>query len=244
MKTITGFTFIVIMSCIMIGQSFSIPTGPTINPPFSYANLIDVTRYFPMEVGIKWTYEITIGEKNPVVSSIARGNIGNTTVVREQRGTLVIEEGKIFNLTIEVKEVTQLEGKQGVELEITEDDDFKLFRGADRVVWILREKPTFAVFQILVSQPEGEESIFSVRPLITPVAMEGKHPSQGFLTPIRHEGSSLHLLRMVGSTGPDVDNGFTEHFYYEKDVGMVKLVQKRDGVVSMTWKLIDFSFCQ
>ncbi len=66
--------------------------------------------------------------------------------------------------------------------------------------------------------------------------------------PANEEENVLHFVRIVGSTenefgfGEDyVFKGFSEDMWFARGKGLVRLEQKVDGEVSMTWTLVEFS---
>lgn len=226
-----------IVCCIIANEVVAIPSRPTGAYSVPFVKVIDISKYFPAAIGSKWEYKVTVGKEHPIVTRLVRFNIGNRTVGLIQRNSLLLKEGSVFSLVIEVKEIAQLQGQQGIEVGVIKDE-LGFFEGADRVVWIFRQEPSFMVFQILVSQPAGEEEILSVRPLIAIKAVESKTGTEDVLTPVDYSENLLHLVRKVASTSALVDNGYTEHYYYKKGIGLVRLEQEVKGEVSMTWDLI------
>jgi len=232
MKALTSFFSVVGLSFLIVGGAIAIPQQGRSGQMFP-STTVNLRQFFPTEKGTDIEIDIEIGKVGPVVSRIFRYDNENITMAVEQKSTLVIEEGSMFRLEMEVGGEIQVDGNMAVAVKILKDE-LALFHGATAVAWMLKQEPPFAVFQVLVSEKAGEEALFSVSPIFTAGALESKN-GQGSFKLIGYEDEELHMVRVTESTGPKVDNSCTEHYYYKKWIGLIRMVQKRHGVTSMTW---------
>lgn len=233
--------------------------------------------FFPTQVGLKWTYEITVGDAEPLRYHKTSWPQGDKMVVISYRGFLLTnvnwEGKKRFNLIIRSKNPAAkhvlLKNAKGVELEVIQDE-LGVFEYAKQVFWAISTGRGFMVLLVVTYDPlstpfapteflwdglgqgDGYSKrllFFSGRPgtgmgygkdLTDKLIFDGPdanvegYAGQTLLRFIRSVGK----VKKKGEQSESVlDRAFTEEMWYAKGKGLVRLVQKVGGKVSMTWTL-------
>lgn len=246
-------------------------------PTYSSAISGQLKDFFPTQVGLKWTYEITIGDADPlrynetswpqdkgVVNSYIRGRIFPVNQGEgKKRFTLIIRS------RASAANIGTIEHLNGVELEVVQDE-LGIFEDAKQVFWAISTEDRFVACLVVTYDPmshgapkgdawgrlgQGDGSsmrllFFGERPGIQLGIGEKPTDKLLFVGPDTNvEGYAgqalLHFTRSVEGTKGDqydqyrheIDRAFTEEMWYAKGKGLVRLVQKVGGNISMTWAL-------
>lgn len=118
--------------------------------------------YFPTSTGMKWVYQIEIGEVEPLKYKVTSWPQGDSEVTygTKERFLVLTEKKppKTFLLEIQVKgpaakQGPVLEYKNGVELDI-EKDELGIFDEAKQVFWAMSPGGPFRVFEIVTYSPD------------------------------------------------------------------------------------------
>lgn len=242
MKSLVA-VFLLLLLC---STSFGIP-GRSM-PNHGIMPHVDMFRYFPRDAGMKWEYEITIGEVSPVLTFFQiKGvleDVDKNVLANWIQITLSVEEGEVYSLVTTFKPKEPFGEfaiwSESVELEIMEDT-LGIFAGVQRVCWVEVTYPVHLILQVRdYSYTAWEESIVTVDELFTD---SEKHltraPVEAFVM-CKCPKQYLHFKRIVRMKDqPEVE----EIYYYKLDVGLVRFEQKVGGKLSMVWELVGFSVC-
>lgn len=227
--------------------------------------------YFPTNTGTTWVYEIEIGEVEPLDYRETWWSLSNgKAFCYEMRGRFraLMEDTapKTFVLEMKVKgpadEQGPLEYPLGVELEI-EKDELGIFEDTKQVFWAITSHDRFTVNEVITYSPHSSYSpgypfvgegysirlvFFGGKPgLMIPIGEQSKDALlfNGVDTKVsEYEGIPLlNFIRTVepGEKNDYINKGFSEDMWFAKGKGLVRLEQKVDGEVSMTWNLVEFS---
>lgn len=237
-------------------------------PPASKPN-----SFFPAVAGTKWTYQITIGEAEPLYYREIEWPIGDGKALayaNRGRFPILLEENKpeTFVLELQVKGPAEEQGilkYAGVEMEVLRDD-LGVYEEAEQLFWAFTRSGTFIAHEVVTYPPDtlwaptsslggsGQENGCSLKIIFfagetgTTISM-GKEPQDeltfmGIDTNVPGFTGQplLHFLREVkpDEEPSEIGKGFTEDTWFALEKGMVYLVQKVEGVVSMTWKMTEF----
>ncbi len=151
----------------------------------------------------------------------------------------------------------------GVEIEVVRDD-LGVFRHHKQVFWAISDTDRFQVNQVVTYPPEtpgaphrglsGDDGsamrlhFFDGTPE-TRINLRGSGESLRFIGVQKnlsgHEGiECCHFVRTVQPgerSDSRLNRGFTEDLWFARGKGLVRLVQRVDGVAAMTWSLVSFS---
>jgi hypothetical protein len=153
-----------------------------------------------------------------------------------------------------------LEYRDGVELRVLKDDLF-LYENVARVFWAIGDDEESIVHEVVTYSPFGRGApsgfigsgegfslrlaFFLNRPGIS-IGI-GKEPVEKLAFLGVDSSLRLHFLRHAEAKEPDpgetadaIDSAYQEDMYYEPNRGLVELVQRVDGELSMQWVLADF----
>ncbi|MCD4685936.1 MAG: hypothetical protein K8S97_08370 [Anaerolineae bacterium] len=222
-------------------------------------------NFLPAEVGSQWTYKIEIGDMAPLRYDEVIWPIGDTAVVSRASGLFSglfvgAATADVFWLTLQVKGTATQQGPfeydNGVELEILRDD-LGVFEDAEQVFWTISPGEYQARVMEIVTYPAylapddlAQEDGFSARLILLDclpgVYQEGLvwgEESTDILHSLVHdiqfpqyEGTTvLHFQRVVEYEG--FWGGFTEDTWFAEGIGLIRLEQRVDGVISMIWTL-------
>ncbi|MEW6408061.1 MAG: hypothetical protein AB1465_05215 [Patescibacteria group bacterium] len=242
-----------------------IPPGPpSLTPERAEEAEKLINDYFPTGIGTRWVYEITIGETEPLrqQTNYWTENNGQTLVqlVKGRFSTLVGSNNKppkTFRLIIKIKKKTAADlesSSENVELAI-EEDELGIFKHGKKVSW--RQTSylgAIVIEEIVVYSPKNfglfdiKQDGYSSHPIFLASNVRIGYSEEIYILFIGIEASRLHLRRTVNAADsrpgrpPDyLDKAFIEDMWFEKGKGLVRLEQRIDGLVSMTWRLVDFS---
>lgn len=218
-----------------IGQEKTIPKKVVISDP---------KEYFPMTG--TWSYKIDSGTTDALLYRA----MDNNRIVNILRSPIKLQGSEGYYLKI--KTAIYAHSKTGTELSSLDiiRDDLGIFKGASRFYWMISEKNSFMVDQ-LIYYPEGisPKAIFFLPPFgeegevlnnlvdgeekITYIGTDDKPPGC-------REQACMYFIREVkpgsGAYGY-ADKGFIEHQWFAKGKGLILLKQEIDGKSSMTWTL-------
>jgi len=111
-------------------------------PSFDYLESVvnDPSDYFPVSVGTKWTYNITVGETQPMSYYEAAWPIGDRHISYAMTGYYPEAVKGTYRLVVRVKSKTDRQGpleyRLGVELEVLEDE-LGVFRDAKQMFYAI-----------------------------------------------------------------------------------------------------------
>lgn len=116
--------------------------------------------YFPTQVGLKWVYDITVGDTEPLCYNEISWPLGDKSVVYAYRGRFppVVREGgrKRFSLIIRSKATAAKQGPleylQGVELEVVQDE-LGVFEDAKQVFWTISTGGRYMAHLVVTYDP-------------------------------------------------------------------------------------------
>lgn len=223
--------------------------------------------YFPMDIGDEWTYTIIPGNANPVIHEKVYIVQDKEIYSFPYRQIIHTVPGQAYVLKIRVKGLFR--GGQrpnSVELDVLQDD-IGLFRDTTGVYWGMMDNPTGTGLQAMEQAASySKESIAGVyhyseldqATLIHSYRMifiwagsriesqDGESVSYLGIdnnVPGYSGTPCYHFLREVPAIKSSVPGfyAFTEHTWYAKGKGMVRLEQKVDGQTSMVWTLDKFA---
>lgn len=219
--------------------------------------------YFPTEKGCRWEYEITIGKAEPLQFRITTWPMGDKGVRMATRSRFLplISSGNpksSFILAYSIKGPVEKAGPYAwspVELKI-ERDDLGIYKDVKNVYLI--HAPDYLSMEVVTYSPDspgapggtwgswGQEDgysdriiFFADKPMIARSIIDSD-----MLLFLGLDGKELHFCRQVSAEEKSEDvlgSAFTEDLWYAKGKGLVKLQQKINGEVSMTWNLKKFS---
>jgi len=162
-------------------------------------------RFFPMSVGLRWEYVITIGATDPVTYSYVRWPVGeNRRQGFSNRGAFQAllggsNEGKQFMLAIGVSGVARAQGEferlRGVELSI-EKDELGVFKAHKGVFWAANGQGW--------AQAVGEERRFMVEQIVTYSSDEPGAPASGMISPPPADGNTVQLFFFADAAGTEI----------------------------------------
>jgi hypothetical protein len=226
----------------------------------------DPSVLFPMTVGAEWTYQIEIGDVDPLYYREIYW--GGGAVYRNKGffpGFIKDKASKTF--TLKMKIVDSAEDSESVYVNI-EEDNLGIFEGAQMVFWVKNGYSTEGILadQVIVegvSYPKslgpdnGNDDGYSTRISFfladngTRLAVPQDNPFDSLtiidiVTDIpEYIGIPLTHFRRVVAPDPEessaVGKGFTEDTWFMEGKGLVRLEQKVEGKTSMVWTLIQFS---
>jgi len=220
--------------------------------------------YFPTKTGQRWEYNITLGISEPIQFRLTSWPMGEKVMNMVSRSRFRVAMDK-NRQKFPLKLITRVKGpveKAGpykwapVELAI-EKDDLGVYEDAKKVFLIHTADYALALQVVTCpadgpgaprggwggwGQEDGYSSqlmFFASRPGIQKSSID-----DDALLFVGFDGPYLRFRRTVKShdesRDPSIlDAGFTEDMWYAKGKGLVKLEQKVNGKISMTWKLMD-----
>lgn len=232
---------------------------PSINP----------ADYFPMDIGTKWVYQIEVKDVDPLFYRAISGETSEGIKTMESRGSLVSAKRakKQYELAMRIKSVVKLPQQYqypiGLLIEI-ENDELDLYEYHSRVFWAIKKSPMFIVLEIvsfLPNSPGGPIRYMGFSDRVSYFYHTiGVGLSMGPQKNIYFENKGLdsnvpqfvgtkcmHFIKRVMKDDrmnelnvSHTNKEFTEETWFAKGKGLVRLVQKVDGKVSMIWTLADF----
>jgi hypothetical protein len=236
------------------------------NTPLGTSFQSNPLDYFPMDTGTEWTYYIIPGEVSPVnyenIFIVEDKNIYEF----QYRNVINARAGQVYVLKMRVK--GPFRGGQrlnSVELEVLKDE-MGFFRDTNGVFWGIMDNPTgqglqamelaasYSADKLIVNYPslglEKAKLLHSYRMIFiwdgSKLETENGE-SISYLgidnNVIGYSGTPCyHFLREVPASTTDPRfKAFTEHTWYAKGKGMVRLEQKIGGRTSMVWTLEKFT---
>jgi len=228
--------------------------------------IVDPRRYFPMEVGREWTYDIAVGSAEPMICEdvvVAKGGEPyNFSLV----GSIHVSgEGTPSRLRMRVVAPAQEELRAGsVEVKVLEDD-LGLFRFVQRILWHwenlsppggmgsmsgVAQSFLYSAPKLMSAYPydvlRDAESVHSTRTIFIwnfgRIEQEDKEEVFSFLGVDSDVAGwrgipCLHFVREATSDRSTGSVSLTEDCWYAPDEGLVRLEQRIAGKLSMTWTL-------
>lgn len=226
--------------------------------------------YFPQKIGSKWEYKITLGkaEAQSVIQTDWRIS-KNKVMTTEMRRRYLPKPGKLsYNLVLKVigKAKTQgyLSYKDSVELKI-EKDDLGFFPYIDKL-FFASGKAGLISYILLVQQLSPNSPGAPTGSYGMPVALDGTSMRCFFfqdkvgnglavnnsevLVYLGKDNGMMHFLRKVSASDDykkekvhktSIGCAFTEDYWFSRDIGLTKMVQKVGGNISMTWELTKYT---
>lgn len=221
--------------------------------------------YFPLLLGTTWKYNIEVGDGEPVIFFAARMEYtGKILTVRELSPINLDEGNDPYKLEISVlSSVTPdlpVEYSECFKLEIVRDD-LEIFDVSPIAYLAVLPGDGFNVClfkrQIHIESHPFEygtsydfyhgfsqQHLFFDKDRISTLSIRVNGDVTESLEFIESEESLSHFRRVVEpffQTDDNMSEGFTEDTWFEKGVGLTRLVQKVDGEISMVWELTEFT---
>jgi hypothetical protein len=226
----------------------------------------DALDYFPMDTGDEWTYYIRAGEVSPVTQEKVFIVQDKDIYSFPYRNIFHPVSGQIYVLKIRVK--GPFRGGQrlnSVDLEILKDE-MGLYRDTTGIYWGMMDNPMgwgVNAMQFAASYSKDKLKERYPYPELEQASLIHSYRQifiwDGYQIE-REDGESISFLgidnNVVGYHGtpcyhfvrevPAIKsssgfNAFTEHTWYVKGKGMVRLEQKINGITSMVWTLEKFT---
>ena len=228
-------------------------------------------RWFPMEPGTTWSYQILLnGSQPPIAYEEIIRDMAGQTVRQTIRRTLIAPSqndgvaGKAYVLRIGVRGPGKREGilskyAQAVEL-VVHRDDLGLFPKGARVYWGVVKSESFVVHLVLqYPSRKPDTCVAAVRPIFFSGDRAGSRvpSSEGSPESLTFEGiaqdpelpflEALRFVRRVAPTQPQARPGQAGRGLrlvettWFTGAGLVRLEQHVDGVMPMEWRLASFS---
>lgn len=244
----------------------ALPTDKTLPAVEPTGTVLD---YFPHEIGMSWTYEITTENIHPLqywATYWEEVTLGfNTRVSVKPPGerpplTHELTLRVVGEATVAVDETVY----SGVELSILKDE-LGLYYGVDKFFWVFLPEPNnlvamavyvddiFLGYDKNIALVKGTTGC-AMRPLLfdgesgeeqSLVFDWDKAPRDDLLYFDGSDGKTLEFTRQVAAAqevGVDYDRAFTEKSIFELGKGLVFLQQKVGNITSMTWELVSCNF--
>lgn len=228
----------------------------------------DPKDYCPLGIGSVWTYEITLGNTEPLYCYSTNWPVGEGVMSVRTRGRFSATtskgfEGKRFKLELlivgKTPELDYFKNPNAMEVKVVKDE-LGVFENCEKIFWLPGDDP-FSVLQICCYPPDTPGNPTSAWSYSggygtswTPIFLGPDLSSNLKDTPeanirfVEFDGSTMHLQREVKADelngehheADDILNKpFIEDRWYQEDVGLTKFEQRIDGKVSMTWELVD-----
>jgi hypothetical protein len=191
--------------------------------------------YFPTSPGTRWTYEITIGETEPLNCQVVTWPMGEISASYVTRGLFLplLEEQppETFRLVLSVKGAAPKQGPleypNGVELTI-EEDELGIFEDVDRLFWAITggRSGRFMVTEVATYPPTtpgaptgawgawGTEDGYAMR-----VFFFADEPGIG----VGMGEEPIERLYFIGLDGP--------HLHFEREVAASEIEEGKDPSV-------------
>jgi len=232
-----------------------------------FQKLGDPGDYFPTKVGMKWTYEVIIGNVKPLEYKITSWPLGgDRSISYISRGLLLFDipekkSGHILEFMVSktAKKQGPFEYPLGVELKVLQDD-LGIYHDVEKIFFAVANYKgnRFMANQINLyssfNAPTmgswgmwGQGSGSSIQLMFfgdSPGLQMGMGTEpEDVLLFLGFEGGELHFQRsVIGNTemndGNDyINSGFVEDTWYRKGIGLVRLEQRVGGKISMIWRL-------
>ena len=267
---LAGLVLALGLGCKKAQNPESAPDGVPSDAPTADSAPTDPHAYFPVKVGTRWVYKMEPGAtaaanqweiiwpqrdgtQRVYFMPVAYGGSEGTLAVSIHREMPPpAPKGLDTKYDSAVAVSVEVDGP----LRYTLLDADKEIITPREVVWAVRSKP-FAVDEVLLfdgkDAPAGaaQETGHQVRPvcfdseLITTERIGSRVSLQGLPKDRNvpgHEGKPcLHLIRKIKSGRGDSSPHITEDLWYAPGKGLVRLVQKVEGKVAMTWTLAEFA---
>lgn len=236
----------------------------------SQKNEESINEYFPMKVGSRWKYQIFVGSTKPIWHKYVGYLIGDTGefITMTHRGkfihSLTAPPDTQFSLVLRIERIVLRQGPvktPGVEIAV-DTDDLGVYEKNDQLFWSAKrsESPLQVVLEVTTyrsdrlpvpqgwginegSQGFSQRAAFFLGEKGSTVSF-GRNPGEG-LVYIGVESSRLHFTRFYEeiqdeAMDAELSYAFSEDLWFEKGKGLVRLEQKINGKISMTWNLLEF----
>ena len=260
-------TFALLIGCLLAAGCFGQPGGTQVGPKpvvTTSRSSAGAADYFPMKMGNEWLYNIEIKSSYPLAYEEVfwpQGSGGRTMISRGELYYPAINNNHLRMKIVDRKETPTV----SVLLEVSEDD-LHMFDYSTGLSWMRLSGDKFGIIQTVTYSTIRPGSPYSgigmgigddgLAQRITffednPGKSLTLNVNQDSLTLIGFDGgvvgcqdvSCMHFRRQVRSESKIVsivDKGFTEDTWFALGKGMVRLEQKIDGQISMTWTLESF----
>lgn len=218
--------------------------GGVVEPAGSMSQFSD---FFPTSIGACWQYKITLSDGSALYYRNVQGKIGMSAITRGRFYEVVSEGIREYNLTLKVKGPAPKQGPlsflKSVELSVVKDE-LGIYDDCSNIYWAIPEYGNYAVALVTTNLADPDNYSMRFFFFIGETNLN-KSYSKEFVDSLRfigRKGSTLHFKREVKEdrTSSKVP-GFTEDYYFEKNKGLTKLIQKVKGRVTMTWDLVNFT---
>ncbi|GMX58945.1 MAG: hypothetical protein MCSN_5990 [Candidatus Microsyncoccus archaeolyticus] len=223
-------------------------------------------EYFPMNTNSEWHYVVENYGEPLSYEIIEWPYYGNSVEYYSTRGVSLKDPG-IYSLKLKVSQKAETQSQITAEIEVLEDT-FDLFDDIETMYWkelgrnsdypiIIQEKvypgyssPLSSMYYFGQSGESDTVLLFKEDPGVVVVRVHGanKNPedqSFQFIGPENYLGKEcLHYTRTVnagkGISGSSIGKGFTEDLWFARGTGLIRLEQRVDGKMTMTWTLSKF----
>jgi hypothetical protein len=238
--------------------SKSPPVTQSLEPSATNEPQLNELDYFPMDVGMEWTYNIKVGKAQPRIYENIYAKKSEGSFSFPMTGPFTASEGLEYRLKLKIKNAYMPDKiLSAFELEVLEDG-IGFFRNNTKLVWSIQgfgnnaavvQGAEYANGNIMQIYPYPElksaEKITSQRIIFLwgkgRIVQEDRD-SFGYKGIDKnvpgYEGIACwHFLREVNPAKFEGAKPFTEDYWYAPKKGLVRLEQKVEGITSMVWTL-------